>query len=299
MSKWNMQRLAHFAAVAGAPSLSMAARALGLSQPALTTSIRKLERELGFDLFDREHGFELNGMGREFLMRARRVLSHVDDLEHEVELLRAGELGELHIACGPTVADGFVGIALGRLHKAHPGVNIAVQVGPHPVLPSLLRSRKVDLIVVEISLIEHDSEFEIETLPEQEIVIYTRANHPLAGKKRVKPEDLFRYPAVGTHLPPWAEAWLKKHQPADGSYPGLQLECSHHALLKQVVMASDAVSGAPREVLRAELECGALTVIDLAAETMHNRAGVVWLRGRSLSPAASRLIEELKRVIAS
>jgi DNA-binding transcriptional LysR family regulator len=223
----------------------------------------------------------------------------MDDLEHEVGLLSAGELGELHVACGPTVADGLVGMALGRLHKAHPGVKIAVQVGPHHELPGLLRSRKVDLIVVEISLIEHDAELEIEVLPEQEIVIYARADHPLAGKEQVKPQDLFRYPAVGTHLPPWAETWLKKHQPTDGSYPGLQLQCSHHGLLKQVVLASNAISGAPREVLRTELECGALAVIDLAADKMHNRAGVVWLRGRSLSPAALRLVEELKRMDVS
>jgi DNA-binding transcriptional LysR family regulator len=84
----NVQKIGHFVAVAKAKSLSEAARQLGISQPALTASIRKLEATLGFELFDREHGFHLSAMGTELLSRAESAFLHLLDLEREVALLR-------------------------------------------------------------------------------------------------------------------------------------------------------------------------------------------------------------------
>jgi DNA-binding transcriptional LysR family regulator len=291
----NVQKIAHFMAVAKARSLSEAARQLGISQPALTASIRKLEAALGFELFDREHGFRLTVMGGELLSRAESAFTHLRDLERELVLLRSGALGEIRIACGPTVADAFVGRAIGRMVKAHPEVAVKVRVGAFAEMPMLLRDRHIDFFVADFTLLEREADLEILPLAPQEILFFCRAGHPLAGRE-VGLEEFFSYPHVGPGLPAWAKAWLDEHRPAEARARDLRVECSHHALLKAVVESSDALSGAPRPVIQSDLDGGRFSLVRLAARTMHNQAGIVWLKGRPPSPAGRLLIEQLENL---
>ena len=113
----NLPRTLHFLAVAKAGNLSAAARELGISQPALSSSIRKLEEKLGFNLFDREHGFQVTDQGREFQIKAEGAVSRFDDLEREIESIRTGKLGVIRAACGPIVADGLIGPHFGVPRK--------------------------------------------------------------------------------------------------------------------------------------------------------------------------------------
>ncbi len=291
----NVQKIGHFVAVAKAKSLSQAARDLGISQPALTASIRKLEAALGFELFDREHGFHLTAMGAELLTRAESAIHHLRDLEREVVLLRSGVLGEIRTACGPTVADAFVGQAVGRLLKSRPDVKVKVHVGHFEEMPKLLRDRSIDFFIADYSRIEREADLEILPMAPQEILFFCRAGHPLAGRE-VGLEEFFSYPHAGPGLPAWAKAWLEKHRPPDAPAKELHVECSHHALLKSVVANSDAISGATRPLIHAELDDGRFALIRLKAEKMHNQAGIVWLKGRPPSPAGRMLIEELQRL---
>lgn len=293
MIQRNIQKIGHFVAVAKAKSLSEAARQLGISQPALTTSIRKLEELIGFELFDRDHGFRLTVMGAELQSRAESAFVHLRDLERELVLLRSGAMGEIRTACGPTVADGFVGQAIGRLLKSNPEVTVKVHVGAFAGMPKLLRDRHIDFFVADYTLLEREADLEILPLAPQEILFFCRAGHPLAGRE-VVPEEFFSYPHVGPGLPAWARAWLAEHRPPDAPAHELQVECSHHALLKSVVESSDALSGAPRQVIQAELDSGRFALVHLDAVKMHNQAGIVWLKGRPPSPAGELLVRELK-----
>ena len=290
----NMQRIQYFAVVAQARSLSDAARQLGITQPALTASIRKLEAELGLVLFDREPRFELSIQGREFLPHVENMLARAQDLQREAALLQSGESGDLRVACGPTVADGLMGPALAGVMARHPGVRVHVHVGPFRDLPAMLKARTIDLFVADYTLLESDSELEIQPLDPQEIVFFCRAGHPMARKRTVSPDEFFAYPHVGPDLPAWAESWLRHHRPGHHGSGELSLRCSHHALLKTVVLSSDAVSGAPLAVIAPELKSGSLVVVKLELPKMITRAGVVIFKGRSLSQAAQTLISQLK-----
>ncbi|WP_193215099.1 LysR family transcriptional regulator [Luteolibacter marinus] len=296
MKRWNLQKLGHFVVVAAAPSLSEAARQIGISQPALTTSMRTLESELGFTLFDRNKGFELTAMGRELLPRAKAALNRIDDLEREVEMVLAGDAGELRVACGPAVADGLVGIAIAGLMKASPAARIRVDVVGYTSFEAMLRDRQVDLVVGDTSPFLDRDGFEVVPLKPQEIVFFCRSGHPLATRESVGIDEFFGFPLVAPDLGPQATQWLAALRPAKDALRSLTLTCSHLALLKRVVESSDAISGAPRMVIQPGLDAGRLAVIDLVARPMLNHIGVIHLKARSLGPVAERLVEELKAV---
>lgn len=289
----NARKAAHFLAVAKAGSLSAAAREIGISQPALTTSIRKFEKSLGFDLFDRNNGFQLTAQGREFQIRAAAALSRLNDLGREAASIRTGELGEIRAGCGPTVADGIIGEALGRLLSSHPRLNIQLIVGSFHELEDMLRGRRIDFFVADYTSLLRTGDLEITPLPLQEIIFYCRPGHPLANLEAVSVKEFFSYPHIGTILPRWAEEWLRKNRPEGASSGFLSLECSHHTLLKNVILSSDAISGAPAEVVQKEIESGRFSRIFLDLEPMQNRAGVVWLADRELNKASKMLIDVL------
>lgn len=289
----NLQKIGHFIAIAKAGSLSAAARELNISQPALTASMRKLEQSLGFPLFDRENGFRLSPQGRAFLARAEPSFERIGHLQREVEMLRNGALGEIHIACGATVADGPIGIAIGRLIDAHPGLRVNVLVCRIKEMPALLRDRSIDLFVAAESLIPRDADLEFQLLADHEVMFYCRAGHPLAGKGPVSLEEFFSYPHFGPPLPQWALDWFAKNHPGSTPRNPLQLESNHHALLKTAVEAGNGISGAPFSVIESEVELGRLAVINVETMPMRHQAGIFWLKAHPPTKLGRLLIDEM------
>lgn len=294
----NLKRLAQFVMVADSVSLSAAARRIGMSQSALTQSIRTLEEEIGFELFDREHGFSLTAVGNDFLDRARELVARARVLEFDANLLRTGHAGSLNVLCGTTMAETLVPPALAQIARERPHFRVKLQVREIGDAPALLRSRQIDLAVIEYTLFEQEPDLRIVPLPPQEIVFVCRSGHPLAQKRRkfVPLEEFFSYPLVATFLPGWAVQWMRENHPEGLDQDGLTISCNHFAVLRAVVKQSDAVTGIPERVVRQDLEAGTLTRIRLDTPPLSNQAGVVFLRERALSPAAQYLVEALQAV---
>jgi DNA-binding transcriptional LysR family regulator len=123
------RRLETFRVVATSGSVSAAARALHLSQPAVTAQIRQLEEECGRPLFARSaRGMALNAAGRALLVQARRVREALDDAEGAVQA-DADARGQLVLAASTTLADYVLPPLLAEFLRAHRGVGVRLQVG--------------------------------------------------------------------------------------------------------------------------------------------------------------------------
>jgi DNA-binding transcriptional LysR family regulator len=98
MLSMDLRQLRHFLTVVDCGSAGRAARRLGISQPALTKSIRSLERMLGAPLFTRSNeGMALNQFGRSLERRARSITIEVDRAEREIRELLGAERGRVVI----------------------------------------------------------------------------------------------------------------------------------------------------------------------------------------------------------
>lgn len=300
MTPIELRHLRHFVAVAETGSFHGAAKAVHLSQPAVTKSIQRLEGWFGHKLFERGAKVELTGLGRLLLEQARRTLLSFDDLQHEAGLYVNADVGELTVGAGPLMAEGIVGPAVGRLLDRHPRLCVTVQVDNFGQFPERLRERKLDFFIADVSAIESDPDFEIRTIPPQAGIWFCRPGHPLAGKRSVSLREFFSYPIVLPMLPAWLDAWFAKHQPkgrrAEPFRPALL--CSHFSTLKAVVRHSDAISGAIPAALSQDLREARFVPLALSAPEVRARPGIVWMRGRSLTPPAIALISEIERLAA-
>ena len=135
-----LRLLRHARALAEHRNYARAARALRLSQPALSRSIRTLEAHVGARLFDRgRSGAEPTDAGRVFLEHAAGVLARAEDMSREMRLLRGLDLGELAVGAGTYPSEMLVATAVARLVRAHPAVRVRVVTDNWAALIGLVR----------------------------------------------------------------------------------------------------------------------------------------------------------------
>lgn len=140
-----LREVRSFIALAERLNFGEAAKALHLSQPALTKQIHRLEEELGCRLFDRgRHGARLTGTGKVFLKGAQRVVRDCDDLISTTRSAARGETGSLRIGFGLHTLD-LVPRAIVRLREAVPEVQIRLQDMSTLEQIEGLRAEKIDI----------------------------------------------------------------------------------------------------------------------------------------------------------
>jgi DNA-binding transcriptional LysR family regulator len=126
--KYRMKDLENFAATAGCSTMGASARKLGMSQPALSESIRRLEEDLNAALFYRSRsGIELTPRGRQFMAKVNGLLSAVQDLELDKKGANVFGGQSISIGCHPTVASFTLPKALARLQKIAPDFRVELR----------------------------------------------------------------------------------------------------------------------------------------------------------------------------
>lgn len=116
-----LRGLGYFVATADAGTVSAAAAALHMTQPALSRQLRSLERELGVDLFTRSRGrLALNAAGTQFLPVARDLLRRADEAKAAASTLAAGRLEALTIATRTTTLSDVIAPFVAQLRPDDP-----------------------------------------------------------------------------------------------------------------------------------------------------------------------------------
>jgi LysR family transcriptional regulator of abg operon len=114
-----------FVAVADAGSMRAGARALGVSQPLVTKTLRALERDLGTPLLRRgTQGVELTASGQIFLTRARNVAREIERARDELSQDATGKGGHVVVGSSPGAAAVLLPNTIAQLNRQSPAVDI-------------------------------------------------------------------------------------------------------------------------------------------------------------------------------
>ena len=186
-SNFDFTQLTHFLAVARAGNFTRAAEQLGLSQPALSRSIQKLEKTIGQPLFERQpRGVTLTEIGTFFMVRGNQIHELVDDTLAEVT--EAGNRGRIRLAVIPTIAPFLLPQVLRQFGRQHPDVKIQVQEDTTQNIVRLCKHGEVDLALVALPITE--KYLDVEPLFEEELVLVVPKGHELENKKRIRLSDI-------------------------------------------------------------------------------------------------------------
>lgn len=184
-------------AMAKYENFSLAAQACHIGQPALSQQIAKLEKELGVTLFHRNpRGAVLTEAGREFVRRARQIISLADDLQSEMSLYAGLYRGTLNLGLITSLRCIDFGGLLSAFCEKYPGISVnIVQGGTHNLLQQLLE-RKIDLAFMNRPLSGVPSGTEFLKLGEDVYRLAVPANHSLASQKTVALAQLRHEPFI-------------------------------------------------------------------------------------------------------
>lgn len=123
----DLRHLEYLVAVVREEHFGRAARSCGVSQPTLSSGIRRLESDVGFPVVRRSQRYEgLTPEGEKVLEWARRILADVGGLDAELGALRGGLTGQLRIGAIPTSLP-CVSLLTTQLSQSHPGISVTVQ----------------------------------------------------------------------------------------------------------------------------------------------------------------------------
>jgi len=284
-------------AIAERGSLRAAARDIKLSQPALTRSIRELERELGSPLFERHAvGMVLTPIGDAFVQRAKAVLSEVRRAREEAEQLHGGTRGSVVAGLSIAAHIALLPDAVRPFYARYPNVRLNFIEGFFPTLEARLRDGSIDFYVGPRSERTLPPDLVEEHLFDNLRTILGRKNHPLASAKSLK--DLGEAEWATTSITLRAEEelgeLLEKHGlPA----PRLALQ-THSGLTLIICLAhSDLLAMVPIQWIDFGITADALCPIPVEESLSAPTIVMVRRAGLPLTPAAEFLADLIRKKV--
>ncbi|HMO72512.1 MAG TPA: LysR substrate-binding domain-containing protein [Paracoccaceae bacterium] len=265
-----LRHIRAFLDIARLGGLTAAARAQGISQPALSRTLAELEALLRAELFRRE-GRRLFLTEAGMLFR-RHAATALQALDAGAAALRPGTAGRVQLGILPTVATRlFPRVAL-RFREASPEVTLSVATGPQAYLMGLLRQGAIDMVLGRMPEAAEMANLSFTHLYEEEVVIALRADHPMAGAPVTEvltacpmglpPEGAIIRRAVGDYLASIGVA-------AQAAWETVALPVG-----RGILLGSDAVWFISRGVIAEELARGDLATLPHGTRFLSGAVGI-------------------------
>lgn len=287
--------LEYFAVVAEQGHVGRAAEALGLSQPALSKCLRRLEAEMGTKLVRRTpKGVELTSVGMALRPHVHRLRLSFGDVMHEAADLTQGRAGSLRVGAGAGMGDQFLAAACSTMLMEAPKVALTLAIAPNAMLLPALRNGEYDLVVSGITRGSPD-DLAQEKLYDDDFVVYCCRDHQLARRKQVTLSQLAR--ERWALSAPDDLSWRAIHRAFEDNGlppPSVAFSTTASVIRMETVASSDLVSFSSWRVLQRIWTQFPLARLRVKELSWQRTVGVSYRKDAYLSPAAHRLINILK-----
>jgi len=205
---FSFRQLSYFIAAAETGSITLASKRASISQPAVSTAISHIERELGVQLFLRHHaqGLSLTPAGRALLRDSKQLMKQAEGLYSAAADISQQVRGELSVGWFSTLAPIVMPELVQSFLKAFPGTSIRSLESHQQDLVEALRAAQIEVAITYDLQIRDDIAFlPLATLPPYALF---GAMHPLSRDRSVKLSQLAPLPMVLLDMPMSREYFL-------------------------------------------------------------------------------------------
>jgi len=289
---WTPRDLTVFETLADTGSFRRTAAQVCLSQSAVSGVIARLEETLATRLFDRTtRSVHLTQAGKVFLDQVRLLQAQTEEAVRQVRSISELAVGKVRVAALPSLAATVVPRAFARFAQANPGIRLKLLDTLSGPAFDMVRAGQVDFALTAANPAYPDLDYQ--PLASDGFVLLLPQHHPLArGRKALRWPDVAALPHISMPLPSsvrqYADAALLEH----GIRFAPQFELEHLASIKALVAAGLGVAALPELAANVGPDTG-IVRRRLVAPDLRRPIGLVTLRGRSLLPAASEMVNYL------
>ena len=286
-----LRQLAYFVAVAREESFTRAAQSLYVAQPGISQQIRRLEAELGQQLFDRStKPTRLTPAGHAFLPHARDALSATEAGRAALARLHGVVAGRLSLGTIPGIPHIDLPGLLATFHDTHPRVEVTLRE-EHPIpLLEHLRRDEYDAAIVGLSHPDLPDGLRLEMLSVEPLVLVTAPEHRLANRAAVAVSQLRDESFVTLTRGSSLRRHLEDACDAAGFPARIALETSDVHLLSDLVARGLGITIVPRAIADAGAARQALRIIDIHPPITRRYTALAWNTARAHPPAAATFL---------
>lgn len=298
----------YFMAIAEEGSISKAAERLYISQPSLSKYLKRLEENIGEELFNREsYPLKLTGAGELYLSYVKEITAKEKRLLEELSYMKSSETGEISMGITVWRSSILLPVVLPVFRAEYPHIHIKIQEGSHQHMASLLELGKVDFSIFHLPNSYRD--FTFEHLMFEKILFCVNSNNPrlqaLAGWNQETVSEMtneefllfkdeeFILLKQGQNIRDITQNYMNKL----GFQPEVILETSNIVTAMNMVKVGMGVTFVPEAVLSIRGQKEGLYFFSIDDPPLQWNVGIAYKNGLPLRRQARLLVECMKKIL--
>ena len=288
----NLRDLTYLVALAEHKHFGRAAAACFVSQPTLSTQIRKLEDELGVALVERApRKVMLTPSGREAAERARRIVAEVEQMKEAARRSQDPEAGTVRLGIFPTLAPYLLPHVVPGLRERFPRLELLLVEEKSDELLTRLRDGRLDAAVLALPL--HDEQLHTQFLFEEPFVLAVPDNHPLSQRRTLTLDEL-----SGQRLLLLEDGHCLREQALDvcrlsGAWEKTEFRATSLETLRQMVAANVGATLLPALAVKPPVARSQdIHLLSFSGDPPSRSIAMVWRRSSAMAGFLLRLAEE-------
>jgi DNA-binding transcriptional LysR family regulator len=289
-----LRQLKVFEAVARHLSFSRAAEELHLTQPAVSTQVRKLQEHVGLPLFEQlGKKVYLTPAGVQMLASSREIIQKFHEAEEALAAFKGVSGGRLNVSV-ISAGDYFFPALLVAFAQRHPGVTLNFGVCNREELLGRLAENLTDLAVMVRPPPAAETDTVAVPFAPHPYVIVAPPSHPLAGRKRIPVARIAKEPFIVREK--GSDTWNSMSEGFGKALDDLNIsmEIKSTETIKQAVIAGMGISFLSAHTISREREAGKLVVLDVQGFPLMLNWYVVHRRTKRLPPVAQTFLRFLQ-----
>jgi DNA-binding transcriptional LysR family regulator len=291
----NLNQLRAFYQTAKCQNVSVAAKHLFVSQPAVTAQIKLFEDNCGLKLFKKKgRSLHLTDEGKALFNYARKIFEYEKKIEDAVEQMKELEKGSLKLGSARTYARYFMPFLLTGFRDAYPQIKIHFAEGSSREMTNSLIDLKNEVVIIA----KADDNPNIAFIPfsREELVLILPPNHRLANKGSISFEQFAQEPIIMKDPGSGTRKLVDEMFAQNDRTPNILMETGDAEIIKLMVQHGEGISFLVKEAVAVELQEKKLATVSLKKHSVFLDVSIAYLKNQPLSPSAQAFLKSLENL---
>ena len=285
-----------FITVADKKNFSKAAKALSLTQPAVSFQIQTLEQYYQTMLFDRvNRHVKLTAAGELLLDYAVHMNNLQAELERNMQQLTGHVKGELLVGASTTIGEYILPYVVGAFKQEYPDVNATIQIMNTNDIAENVNNKSFDLGIIE-GPVELTENMESIAFLEDELVLAIPSNHPFAAKESITLEELKTLPYI-TREPGSGSRLIFEQALIDADFDieelNMVMELGSTTSIKSAIMGGLGISTISKWAIQDLLKTGKVAALTIDGLTLKRTFNIILNNDKFHSEATGKFLDFL------